>query len=279
MWHTRLSRLVNTTNDNSPLVFYDQEMAAAQICPFLGGCVAIFSARSPGKESPNEDAAAIIPFDESSGILVVADGMGGHAAGEVASRAAIEEMVTAIREAAEDGALLRSGIINGFERANQTVRALGTGAGTTLAVVELSNGLARPYHAGDSIILVVGSRGKVKLETTSHSPVGFGVEAGLLEAEEAMNHEDRHLVLNAIGSDTMRIEIGSALKLAKRDTVLVASDGLTDNLPTNEIAERIRKGPLADSLTELVSACSNRMTAVTSPSKPDDLTVMIFRSQ
>jgi len=264
---------------NLPLAFHDQEMPAAEIYAFLSGGVGVYSARCPGKTTANEDAAAIIPFNGSSGVFVVADGMGGHAAGEAASRTAIDEMVSAIGAPSERGALQRTGIINGFERANQAVQAHGTGGGTTLAVVELSDGRARPYHAGDSVILIVGSRGKVKLETTSHSPVGFGIEAGLLEAEEAMTHEHRHLVLNNIGSDAMRIEIGSAVKLAKRDTVLLASDGLTDNLPINEIVERIRKGPLAASLTQLITACNSQMSSGMGPSKPDDLTVLMFRPQ
>jgi serine/threonine protein phosphatase PrpC len=260
-----------------PVVFRDEQMVEARMCGFAGGRVGVYSSRCPGKTTANEDAAAIVPFDETSGALVVADGMGAHAEGEVAAQTAIDELVTAIGEARQTGTLLRTGIINGFERANHAVQRLASGAGTTLAVVELGGGLARPYHAGDSIVLIVGLRGKIKLETTSHSPVGFGVEAGLLEADEAMDHEHRHLVLNAVGDESMRIEIGSAVKLAKRDTLLVASDGLTDNLTMAEIVRFVRKGPLQPSLTRLVSACQARMNAEDGPSKPDDLTVVAFR--
>jgi serine/threonine protein phosphatase PrpC len=263
---------------SSPVILRDQRMTKAEVYGFLHGRVGIYSMRSPEKDSANEDALAVVPFDESSGALVVADGMGGHAAGDVAAQIAIDAVVSAIGEARETRSLLRSGIITGFERANQEVQALGTGAGTTLAVVELGDGAARPYHAGDSAILIVGSRGRVKLETTPHSPVGFGVEAGLLDADEAMEHDQRHVVLNAVGSDGMRIEIGSAIKLSKRDTVLLASDGLTDNLAIHEVVESIRKGQLGTSLNQLVSACHARMAGGTSQSKPDDLTVVAFRT-
>jgi serine/threonine protein phosphatase PrpC len=268
---------MNHLDTHSPAFFFDQQMEDAEVCGFLGGCVGVCSMRCPGRASANEDAAAILPFGENSGVLVVADGMGGHAVGEVAARTAIEEMAVAIDEARETKALLRSAIISGFERANRAVRALGSGAGTTLSAVELSDGCARPYHAGDSVVLVVGSRGKLKLETTSHSPVGFGVEAGLIDATEAMSHEDRHFVLNAVGCDALRIEIGTAVKLAKRDTVLIASDGLTDNLAISEVVDFIRKGHVANALMQTIEACAHRMNTASSPSKPDDLTVVLFR--
>jgi len=132
---------------------------------------------------------------------------------------------------------------------------------------------------GDSMILVVGQRGKIKLQTVSHSPVGYAVESGLLDEAEAMHHEDRHLVSNMLGMTDMRIEVGSAIELAARDTLLLASDGLFDNLHVHEIVERIRKGPLAQVMQDLAAQCRGRMQAATDgqPSKPDDLTFVAFR--
>lgn len=255
-------------------------MSQSVIHNVVFGEVAIYTSRCPGKQSVNEDAVAIVPFDNNSCVLIVADGMGGHSAGEVASRTAIREMVLAVNEAHEKELMLRVGIINGFEQANQAVQDLGTGAGTTLAAVEVTGSVARPYHAGDSVVVVVGSRGKVKLETTSHSPVGYGVAAGLLDSEEAMQHEERHIILNAVGSPSMRIEIGSAIKLAQKDTILLASDGLTDNVKLNEAIEMIRKGKLKASTDRLIELARNRMSVSDNghPSKPDDLTVALFRS-
>lgn len=261
----------------SPASYFDQDMTEPEFVEALGGQVGIFSARCPTKTSANEDSAAIVPFDETSFVLIVADGMGGHAAGEIASRTAVEELTAAIVEARKSDSLLRSGIITGFERANEAIKALGTGGGTTLAVVEISDGYARCYHAGDSIILIVSSHGKIKLETTSHSPVGFGVEAGLLDEDEAAGHEHRHLILNAIGHEGMRIEIGSPVKLAKRDTVLLASDGLSDNMPIQDIADGIRKGHLPSTLTRLVNQCRDNMLGESENAKPDDLAIVVFR--
>jgi serine/threonine protein phosphatase PrpC len=159
------------------------------------------------------------------------------------------------------------------------VRELGIGAATTLAAAEIQQGRVRPYHVGDSPILLVGQRGKLKFETISHSPVGFAVESGMLDARDAMHHQDRHLVSNLIGSDDMRIEVGAERELATRDTLVLASDGLSDNLTTREIADRMRRGPLTEAAEALASTARRRMYAPSEqePSKPDDLTLLVFR--
>ena len=258
--------------------YCDRDMAQAEFYHLAGGTAAVYSARCPGREMPNEDAAALIPFGDQAGALVVADGMGGTPAGEHASRTAVRALEKALATAHRDGQMLRTAIMDGIEAANHAVQDLG-GAGTTLTVVEVQDQKVRPYHVGDSMVLVTGQRGKVKLQTVSHSPVAFAVEAGLLDEVEAMNHEDRHLVSNVIGLSDMRIEVGSARKLAARDTLLLASDGLFDNLHIEEIVSLMRKGTL-DVVVQSLAACARqRMTAPAEgqPSKPDDLTFIIFR--
>lgn len=276
-------------------------MTDPQVVSVGGGTVGVFSARSPLKESANEDAAAIIPAGDDSVVLVVADGVGGKSSGEQASRIAVECLEAAVAELraleAASGVMivaepppavsprnngssnLRTAILNGLEQANRQILALGTGAATTIAVVEVSGRTIRPYHVGDSMILLTGGLGKVKVQTIPHSPVGYGIESGLLNDEEAMHHEDRHLVSNVIGCPDMRIEIGPTRTLAPRDTLLLASDGLSDNLHLDEIVESVRKGPLKKSLKKLTGAASQRMQHAVDgqPSKPDDLTCIVYR--
>ena len=266
-------------------LLFEAQLAQVAAFEFQGGMAAVFSTRSPQKETPNEDVAALWPVGPSSGVLAVADGLGGHAGGERASRLAIETIQKSLQETAaarSDSAEpvdLRAGILNGIEAANTAVRELGTGAATTLALVEIHNGVIRPYHVGDSAILVTGQRGKVKLQTIPHSPIGYAVEAGLMKEEEAIHHEARHVISNVIGSDQMRIEIGPPTELAPRDTLLLASDGLFDNLLPNEIIETIRSGPLDEAVGALVQTAQSRMASQQgdAPSKPDDLTVIAFR--
>lgn len=260
-------------------LFLDMEMVQGEVHPFAQGLAAVYSSRSPDKHSPNEDAALVIPFNGHAGVLAVADGLGGERAGEQASRTALEELMASIRAADHDEPSLRTAILNGFENANRAVCALGIGAATTLIVTEIQGRTIRSYHVGDSMMLVVGQRGKIKLQTISHSPVGYAVEAGLLDEAEAMHHEDRHVVSNMLGSPNMRIELGSTIELAPCDTLLLASDGLSDNLTTEEIVARIRKGPLEQVARRLATDCRQRMDGAESgqPSKPDDLTFIAFR--
>jgi serine/threonine protein phosphatase PrpC len=232
--------------------------------PCAAGEALVFSTRAPFKEGVNEDSAALIAVGEGRSVLAVADGVG-------STRSAAEASQVAVRE-------LRGRILDGIERANQSVLELGNAA-TTLAVVEIQPGILRPYHVGDSEVLVVGQRGKLKHGTISHSPVGYAVEAGLLEETEAMHHEDRHLISNAVGTPDMRIEVGPSLPLAPRDTLLLGSDGLFDNLHREEIVQMIRHGPLGEIGHVLVATCLQRMLEgdAQHPGKPDDLTFILFR--
>jgi serine/threonine protein phosphatase PrpC len=259
--------------------YLERAMEEAELHPIAGGVAAVFSAPCPGRATANEDAAALIPIDRGSAVLAVADGLGGSPAGEHAAARAVESLADALRPGAREGALLRTAILNGFERANRAVAELGSGAGTTLTVVEIQEDLVRPYHVGDSSILITGRNGRVKLRTVAHSPVGFAVEAGVLDEGEAMHHAERHIVSNVLGAPDMRIEIGPARSLSPHDTVVLASDGLDDNLRTEEIVDCVRKGPVEEGARALSRAARHRMTdpAPGEPSKPDDLTFVLFR--
>ena len=267
------------TRPTEARLYLERERAGPESFELAGGSAVVFSARSPGQATPNEDAVALIPFDATSAVLAVADGVGGHQAGGRAAALAIRSLRDGLAAAARQGGSLRTAILDAIERAQEGVGALGGGAATTLAAVELQGGILRPYHVGDSAVLVVGQRGKLKLQTVAHSPVGFAVEAGLLDARDALHHEERHVVSNVLGAGNMRLEIGSSRRLDPRDTVLVASDGLFDNLHLEELVEAIRSGPIEPAARELAEACRRRMAGAEgrNPSKPDDLSFILFR--
>lgn len=256
-------------------------MPSPEAYTVASGIIAVYSASCPGREDTNEDAAAIIPMpsQESAAVLVVADGMGGARGGSQASRLAISTLVNTITQAGPDELDIRNAILDGIEGAGKAVADLGIGAATTIAVVEINGRTIRPYHVGDSMILVTGQRGRNKLRTVSHSPVAFAVEAGVLDESDAMHHEDRHVVSNAVGMPDMRIDLGPSVNLAHRDTLIIASDGLFDNLHMDEIVNLIRTGPIDRAAKKLVDIARSRMTNPTAdqPSKPDDLTFIIYR--
>lgn len=242
------------------------------------GTVAASTIGDTQKPGPNEDSAAIIPVDDSHVVLVVADGVGGLNAARQASNLTVQAIRKALDQVAQSpGRGLRTAILDGIESANQAV--LKAGGASTLALAEIGPDYVRTYHVGDSIVLQCGQRGALKSTTTPHSPVGFALEAGLLNEKEALNHEHLNLIFNVIGSIDMRIEIGSMQKLAPRDTLLVASDGLADNLMQEEIISTIRKGSLDQAIGAVTRLARGRMDREHpgKPSKPDDFTALLFR--
>jgi serine/threonine protein phosphatase PrpC len=244
-----------------------------------GGTMVAYTCRSPDKESDNEDTVAAIPYGPDAAVLIVADGAGGLPMGRRASRLAVTTLEASLQAAMSETMLLRTAILNGIDAANQAVLALGSGSATTLTVVTIEGLIARMYQIGDSEAIIIGQKGKLRAQTLAHSPTGFAVEAGFLDQRAALHHEERHLVSNFLGANDMRIDMGTTVDLQPRDTILLASDGLTDNIHIEEIIELTRKGPLHNAVDALTRLASRRMTgeARTKPSKPDDLSLILFR--
>jgi serine/threonine protein phosphatase PrpC len=246
---------------------------------FANGHACVYTGRAPGKDTDNEDALGLIPCGIGAGVLVVADGVGGLPSGKQAASTAVRQLSRSVTVNGSEHLLFREAILDGIEHANQSVMQQGAGAGTTIAVVEVENRNVRPYHVGDSEILITGQRGKIKHQTISHSPIGYAIESGLMEAGDAIHDAERHLVSNIIGTTDMRVEIGPRITLAPLDTLLIASDGLFDNLHAGEIKDIIRTGPLPVAADQLLRACRTRMNQCMDglPHKPDDLAFILFR--
>lgn len=244
-----------------------------------GGSFTAYTGPSPDKDTGNEDTVALIPYGPDAVVLVVADGAGGLPAGQRASATAVEVLNDSLQSAIADSKSLRSAILNGIDAANQAILDLANGSATTMTVVAIDGVTARTFQIGDSEAMIVGQRGVIRKHTTAHSPTGFAVEAGFLDEREALHHEERHLVSNFIGTSDMHVDMGAEITLQPRDTVLVASDGLSDNIHIEEIAGLIRKGPLVEAINSVSSLAIRRMTveSKTQPSKPDDLSIILFR--
>jgi len=264
--------------DREAIVYSGASMERPQLLDLSPGSIAVFTRRSPAKDTVNEDAIGIFPTGASAMVLAVADGLGGLPTGDQAAGIALQSLGDSLRRA--DPGLLREAILDGIEHANQKILSLGTGTATTLAVVEIRGSILRTYHVGDSGIMVTGQRGRRRLQTVSHSPTGYALEAGFIDEMQALNHDERNLVSNVVGSRELRIEIGSLIKLAPRDTVIVASDGLFDNLLSEEIIGHIRCGKLALSAQSLADAVLSRMgsgAGETEHGHADDLSFILYR--
>ena len=251
-----------TTADNKPdeqlalaLSYAARSVAAPESVLVAGFEIAVFTQHAPDKSGPSEDAVTLLEHAAGTLVLAVADGAGGYAGGGAASALAVE----ALRQACAEGIdqPVRTAILNGFENAHQVIKDNAMGAATTLAVVELNGANLRTYHVGDSGMLVCGQRGRIKLQSVSHSPTGYAVEAGMLDESAALHHEERHMVSNLLGLEPMSVEIGSPMTLATHDTVVLASDGLFDNLYIDEIVATVRKGGLTAACQVLAASPSD----------------------
>ncbi len=268
-----------TDKAHDPVVLDGAHESDRRVIDVAGGSLVAYTRRAPDKETENEDTVGIVPWGPAAAVIVVADGAGGLPGGKRASLTAVTTLAQSLRISLEKTVLLRTAVLNGIEAANTAVRDIGNGSATTLTVITIEGRSVRSYQIGDSEALVVGQRGLLKLQTTAHSPTGFAVQAGFLDHREALHHEERHLVSNFIGTADMTIDVGASIELAARDTVLLASDGLTDNLHQEEIIECVRKGPLGDAVDRVVAKAHDRMRHAETgePSKPDDLSVVLFR--
>ena len=245
---------------------------------FPGHSVAAFL-RPVGAET-NQDSAAVLELAGARCVLIVADGMGGGQAGDRASALAVEALIGQIAAAEQAEQPLRVGILNGFEQAHHRISEELAGAATTLLVAEIQQDQARIYHVGDSAACVFGQRGRLKMQTGAHSPVGYALRSGMLDEADALTHEDRHFVSNMVGLAQMSVEVGLPFTLAPKDTLVLATDGLFDNLLLEEIIDGGRRGTATAAARRLSCRALCRMDADPSsdfPSKPDDLALLVHR--
>lgn len=262
--------------NQNPITRFDATDRAPQRIALPHGEAICFSDRSPIKDTPNEDALAIIPLDDEATVLIVADGVGGMPAGEQASQILIEAIMAELTHTEQR---VRDAILNGIDAANKKILDLKTGAGATVSIAEIISHKLRTYHAGDSLILLMTDHGNIKYRTISHSPIGYAVACGAIGREQAMLHPERNLISNYVGCDDMYLTIGPSIELTPLDTLVLSSDGLADNLYENEICAFLRKAPMADGISNMIEQCKHNMLE-TLPDRlchPDDLTLIGFR--
>jgi len=180
----------------------------------------------------NEDALRV---NEGAGLLVVADGMGGHAAGEVASRITVDTLESeVVGHDADLGDALYRAHRNVLDAAVDGRGA--PGMGTTCVACRLRDDRLEVGWVGDSRVYRYHAGGLEPL-TRDHSYVQSLVDAGMLAAEKVESHPDRHILARCIGGDIDRREIDEVrVDVASGDRVLLCSDGLTGELSEAWIA-------------------------------------------
>ena len=198
----------------------------------------------------NEDTVLV---DEQRGIFILADGMGGHNAGEVASLLAAETLRDALQRQTASADLLRLA----FRRANRAVfeRQLGeeslSGMGTTLTALWEEGDHVLLGHVGDSRAYLYAG-GRLRQISEDHSYVADLVRAGAITEEEAFHHPRRNVITRAVGTDeSVRADVVEILK-APGEKWLLCSDGLTDLVRDPEIAEILAQFSGQEAVEQLV---------------------------
>ncbi|HEY6229915.1 MAG TPA: Stp1/IreP family PP2C-type Ser/Thr phosphatase [Pyrinomonadaceae bacterium] len=193
----------------------------------------------------NEDASRFIsPNDaellaKKGALLIVADGMGGHSAGEVASSLAVE---TISRAYFEHGGSPLENLRAAFTEANSRIYEAASadekleGMGTTCTALVLQNDTALAAHVGDSRLYLIRNA-DIYLMTEDHSAVNEMVKLGIISQQQARHHEDKNVILRALGTSP-QVEITTwekPLAVSLQDKFLLCSDGLTDLVEDEEI--------------------------------------------
>jgi len=195
-------------------------------------------------------------------LLLVADGMGGHNAGEVASRMAAEtishEYVKqngTVEKSLHKAYELANGRIYEMSQRNKSMKGMGTTC-TSLVVVEQTIYFA---HAGDSRAFIL-KNGSISQITEDHTYVQELVKNGEITPEEAHVHPKRNILTNAMGTKpSLRIDTGKfALPFEEKDRLMICSDGLYDYITNDELARILGGNSLRDTAHELVNLAKQR---------------------
>ena len=204
------------------------------------------------QRSNNEDSFHI---DLANGLFIVADGMGGHAAGEVASRLAIETVCTAL--AKRNAADLNLWLGKAVRAANAEIRQAAEinpawhKMGTTLTILALSDNQARLAHIGDSRFYRLRNKELQQL-SEDHSLVAEQLRMGIITAEDARRSNLGNLLTQAVGITTELDICKKTIPLAARDRLLLCSDGLTTMLKDAAIARCLSQGTPAQACADLI---------------------------
>ena len=204
-------------------------------------------------------------------LALVADGMGGHVSGELASRKARDILAHALKTGSKYPPLT---IAQAVQRANLDIfdhaaaHPADHGMGTTLTLVLIDDHLALVGHVGDSRAYLIRD-GEITQLTRDHSWVADRVRQGLLSGDEARRHQWRNIITNSLGTQpSVRLEL-SALTLQPGDRILLCSDGLSLLLPDDLLLQIVEQTLPEEAAQELIRRADER-------GSPDNVTALVL---
>jgi serine/threonine protein phosphatase PrpC len=213
------------------------------------------------------------------GIFVIADGMGGHQMGEVASSAAARMMVDYLVKklyspilGVEENGLnesIQEVMENGVREAHRAVQRQAPGGGTTLTTALVLGEQVTMAHVGDSRAYFIYPDGRMKVVTQDHSYVQRLIELGQITEKEAQNHPQRNVLYRALGqAEPFRPDINTH-EFPHPGYLMLCSDGLWGVIPENEIFRII------NSNKNLSMACHQLVEAANAAGGPDNISVIL----
>ena len=234
----------------------------------------------------NQDSLAVLTDAElkglADGLFVVADGMGGRAGGEIASRVAVETVPKVVEEMLADSngsapaEVMRAAVHEAFLAANEAVFGQAKanpelrGMGTTCVTVLVRGGEAVVGNIGDSRVYLL-RQGRFRPLTHDHSLVAQHLEAGELTEEEARASRYRNIITRAIGiAEAVEPDV-ETLQLLPGDTLLLCTDGLTNMLTDSEIARILARGD------DPATTCDHLVSSANAAGGADNITVVVTR--
>jgi protein phosphatase len=210
------------------------------------------------KRNNNQDF--VYASDQKVGALnclwIVADGMGGHAAGDIASRLCVETMIDTISNSKQEGPvrILAEAIRSANEAVCEKARSTPDleGMGTTVVAATVDDGCLYIANVGDSRLYLIDDE-RIEQITHDHSLVEEMVRAGELRREDARLHPDKNVITRAVGvKSSVAIDFFD-VALNRGDRFLICSDGLTNMVPEDMIFRIVKeKGSLEEAARELV---------------------------
>ncbi len=222
----------------------------------------------------NEDKALVV---DDLDLFVIADGMGGHAAGEVASAVAVETVVSIYRDHPEprrimdEGPVLGHAIVEANKIVNQTAAERDLhGMGTTLTVLKFRGRTAVISHVGDTRVYQLRN-GKLKQLTQDHTLVAILVKSGVISKKDAWHHPDRNVITRAVGVQGSVDPEVKQCRVSRGSRLLLSTDGLHDVVPGDEIAELASEPDLDAAIHKLI-ARANELGS------PDNVTAILIQT-